>query len=105
MTNLIEGVARAICAVEEQSICGMCPPGECLGKRYKGVAKAAIEAMREPTDEMIKAAIETDGMKAVSGMITLAFVHGMKLPEGVPSPLLQAWRAMIDKALGKEATE
>ena len=60
-------------------------------------AKAAIEAMREPTDEMIAAAAGPLPMEVVSdhrnpetglGPYTISVGH--------PAPV---WRAMIDKAL------
>ena len=62
-------------------------------------ARAAIAAMREPTEAMLKAAMETPGMQAADAAVVMAFIHGHRLPENQPSPLLQAWQAMNDAAL------
>lgn len=107
MTDMVERVARALLAgdienygdeVVEKTI----PCWRTHSWLYKKRARSSIAAMREPTDGMIKAAAETDGMKAVDGMVMVAFIHGQKLPDGKPSPLLQAWRAAIDAALQED---
>ncbi len=123
MTDMISVVARAIAKADEHY--GGWPyekrVGEKLASGYSGreilldEAKAAIEAHekaleqqglvivpREPTQAMVKAGAATEGMQAVDGMITFAFVHGLKLPEGEPPPLLQAWQAMLAALEGKD---
>lgn len=79
MTEMIERVAAAIYAVQPHLNTGKPVPWlELIGPlREKSIelARAAIEAMREPTDEMADAVDETD--------------------TGIES----AWRCMIDAAL------
>jgi hypothetical protein len=52
---------------------------------------------KEPSPEMIDAAMDTVGMKAVNSMLVIAHVHGADLPDQcvTRSPLNQAWDAMI----------
>jgi hypothetical protein len=81
MTDLIERVAKAI--YEDRNGAGCMPWGrrdEAHKEPYRSDARAAIEAMREPTEEMGKAG--ADHVRNVSG--------GMS---GI-------YRAMIDAALG-----
>lgn len=80
--EMIERVARAIEATmfapHELPITGE------LHKRYLEAARAAIKAMREPTDEMVEASNrEWDGR--------------------ISHRSSGAWQAMIDAALGKTA--
>ncbi len=51
-------------------------------------AHAAVEAMREPTEEMLKA----------------GFCHVNRLTEDHPTALIRPWQAMIDVVLGKSYT-
>jgi hypothetical protein len=53
---------------------------------YEGLARAAIEAMREPTDEMM-----VDGEWKEKSLMTFA--------PREESPSLRVWQAMIDSAL------
>lgn len=59
------------------------PPFEADG--YRSMARAAIEAMREPTEEM---------KEAGSAFVYEAWGHG-------PTIAREAWQANIDAALGK----
>lgn len=59
-----------------------------------------LAALMEPSEEMIEAACETEGMKQVDNIITFAFVHGHKITSSEP-PLVQAWQAML-KAIKDE---
>lgn len=80
MSEMIERVARAICRS------GICGPREHLDeqenlnwRKFELEARAAIEAMREPTPDMLYAGAQT--------------YQGITF-SGVPS-----WTAMIDAAL------
>ena len=76
----IERVARAICVAndsEPDAPNGAVGP---LWKLYDADARAAIKAMREPTDEMIRSGAEGSG-------------------EDSDCVAICAWRAMIDEAL------
>lgn len=75
MTTMVERVARALCPYKDRP----CPWGACSECSQK--ARAAIKALREPTDEMLK-----DG-----GMTE----HFNSAPEEV-------WSAMISAALGED---
>ena len=71
-------------------------------------ARAAISAMREPSEAMIEAAAATPGMKAASSAMELHQARGYGFDEGAfhdGSPLHQAWRAMIDAALSQDTNE
>ena len=54
----------------------------------------------EATEEMVKQAAKTPGMKAVDGAITIASVHGFKLQPSNwhNSPIADAFRAMLAAA-------
>ena len=91
MTDMIEKVARAMSVAlgEEPDgsnhtwdgslILGINGPVEYKNwEGYKAAAKAAIEAMREPTDKMLKAAMAETA-----------------------TDLKTEWQAMVDAALGK----
>ena len=89
MSEMIERVAKAIGTVAANShghtlaAWAVSPEREdCL--RF---ARAAILAMREPTNEMLRAGKESD---PASGVFCAVFYP--------PEPIL-AWRAMIDAAL------
>ena len=70
MTEMIERVARAIAQCLNE-------PGQCS---YSDIARAAIEAMREPTEAMIKEGAYGSG-------------------EDSAGVACGAWKAMIDEAL------
>ncbi len=93
MREVVERVAKAIWEAHEGD----------LGteKNKLRAARAAIAAMREPTRAMITAAACTEKMKAVDGSIALAHIHGVEYPKygWVNSPMADAYRAAIDKAL------
>ena len=94
MTDMLEIVARAICNGSLRPIAG----GECDGPdcscwpSYVEDAKAAIEAMREPTDEMKSAGDSMMPLFAEGGVMVTGYdVAG------------EVWTAMADAALkGKE---
>jgi hypothetical protein len=70
-------------------------------EHWDRVARAAILALREPTEAMIAAAAETPGMKAANSAMELHQARGYGFAEGSfdgGSPLEQAWKAMIDVA-------
>lgn len=52
MTTMIERVARAICKAQTQS--------EAMWQAFLPEASAAIEAMRAPTEKMVKAGIKRE---------------------------------------------
>lgn len=72
--GMVERVARAIQAFDGHAAAGGAEPG------YEAIARAAIAAMREPTDEMMSV---TEWWGDLTGR-----------PEHV-----DVWRAMIDAAL------
>ena len=76
MSEMIERVARAICEAERMN------PDDALGGwvHWRDAARAAIEAMREATEEMFE--------MGHSELIEGGDIHS-------------AWHAMIDQALGK----
>jgi hypothetical protein len=82
MSEMIERVAKAIW----DDACPGMTWGEIDRLTYRGWAQAAIEAMREPTGEMIDAG---------AGSVVIVGFGRFSL-EGQPS---KAWRAMIDAAL------
>jgi hypothetical protein len=66
MTSMVEKVARAICAKEE-------PDGLGNWKFYTDHARAAIEAMMEPTDHMLLLLVNTATIASIyRSMITSA---------------------------------
>lgn len=50
MSEMIERVAKAICLWDGADWDGTLGSRECSRNRYRDTARAAIEAMREPTD-------------------------------------------------------
>jgi hypothetical protein len=98
----IEEVARAIHRVVH--------PGYRLNELREGeqseyykMATAAVAAMREPNEAMVKAAAETPGMKRVDSMLAIASIHGASgtVTTWDNSPLAEANRATIDAALAE----
>ena len=67
---------------------------------------AILTTLLNPSEEMIEAAGETPGMKAVNNAMALYQIRGFTFsPDAFPdgkSPLHQAWEAMIRKALGEQ---
>ena len=82
MSEMVERVARAIeqRASERQDL-----------NAWRDYARAAIEAMREPTDAMARKA---DGLTDLVGPYEEA-----NTPEARQDEFKCAWRAMIDKAI------
>lgn len=89
MTSMIERVALAICNMN---------PGS--GATYEEAARAAIEAMREPSTGLHEAANEIsvyyDDFSCGDGNITLGI-------DGYPDKFNRVWSDLIDAAL-KETT-
>lgn len=87
MSEMVERVARSIWAFNEDTDC---PDYERLSahakERANEWARAAIEAMREPTEEMI----DRTAMQGESPMITA---------RGSRARIAHYWRLMIDEAL------
>lgn len=88
MTSMIERVARAIdpCAWDVMTHDDGCPDCRAAREQARGRARAAIEAMREPTEEMVRM-----GMTA--------------LPNSTPGRHQKTgwvWDAMIDAALKEQ---
>lgn len=72
--------------------------------RYPAVA--AIEAMREPTEAMVIAFMDTPGMIAVEAQVRIQAARGYSMPASAMeggSPLHQGWRAAMDAALAPAA--
>lgn len=68
------------------------------------VARAVLQAIREPSEGMVAAAADTPGMKAVAAQVSMQAARGYPLPPescADGSPLEQAWKAMIDAALAE----
>lgn len=64
-------------------------------------ADAVLEAMREPDEGMMTAACNTPGMKACDSAMQLHQARGYGFDPAAfadGSPIVQAWRAAIDKA-------
>lgn len=103
----IERVARVICLGAHllQYPDGPWREGELDAKveaywpKWVPVARAAIAALRDPTEAMMVAA--APALEGVNSLLQIAGSHGLKLEwtNGEP-PLKHAWRAMIDSALG-----
>lgn len=81
MNEMVERVARALWALEENTDCHEWEPlSEFRKDATREKARAAISAMREPTDEMVDAALHATHP-----------LHGID-----PA---SRWHAMIDAAL------
>lgn len=99
MSEMIERVARALCAAddlnwEEQADPQTSGSGDNNQAAYLHAARAAIEAMRDPTDAMIAAGIAQANICTDDQTASAACV-----PE-------HAWPAMIDAALAvSESTD
>lgn len=99
---MIERVARAIAAVEGYDIDGLKAYATTQAgareeyERLMKKARAAIEALREPTQGMVSAA---DGLTDLVGAYPEA-----NTPEARRSEFACAWSAMIDAALNEQVT-
>jgi hypothetical protein len=108
MSTMIERVARAILA-ESLQIGNTNGDFDALPAEAQNVftsfARAAIEAMREPTDKQLKATeavvVGYDDFACGDGtlFLSIAGVHGR---EGFYDHAKTAWHAMIDAALKEE---
>jgi hypothetical protein len=85
MAEMIERVARAICAASGSPDPDEIWNGHPLWEEFSDDARAAIEAMREPTEPM---------MQAAESEAEAYFGNGQERLE--PE---QVWRVMIDAAL------
>jgi hypothetical protein len=69
---------------------------------WLGAQRAAITAMREPTEAMLNAANADPVTHVVNSLIAIAGVHGATLAREYRddnTPIRRWWRAMIDRAL------
>lgn len=82
MSTMVERVARAIYVAEKERERTVMPAGE----HYAEIARAAIAAMREPTEAMV----ERTAMQGESPAITAG---------GSRARIPHYWRLMIDEAL------
>ena len=87
MTDMIERVARVICASSGLNPDIRVTAGDgYLWETYRSTARAAISAMREPTTEMLDAA-------------AAAHPRGYGRETTLTSIIEREWRVMIDAAL------
>lgn len=84
MSEMVERVARAIFEDEYREPNSLRPDYTIVDNYYRRTARAAIQAMREPTDEM-----ESVGFNAAHQYCF----------EGDPPDFKEGWRAMIAAAL------
>jgi hypothetical protein len=110
--TLLERVARAMYESNPHLNAGEPIAWEALNREsflitlYMEQARAAIEAMAEPTAAMEDAAGDTPGIREVNGLVTLhaGRMGGSGLgwrARGEETPLRQAWKAMINAALSE----
>ncbi len=104
--TVIERAARALEAAwdDGSDVASGLPPIEFTDAERLHLARAVLQAIREPTPEMIEAMANTSGMKAVSTQVSIQAARGYPLdPNAMTngSPLEQAWRAGIDAALSE----
>lgn len=108
MTGMVEVVAKALCAHDELDWDAQADPltsgsGGNDQDFYRGVARAAIEAMRSATPEMLLAG----GTERTDGWVVLGQDSGARreAPQYIgANGAERMWRAMIDAALS-EPTE
>lgn len=85
--GVIERAAQAAREAENVRLGGILPPWEQstdeTREAWRGIARAVLDAIREPSDAMLDAACRADG-----------------LPRPNPAALIY-WQAMIDAALGE----
>ncbi len=95
MSEMVERVVEALHASRKRRHYGedaagdIRPPSAREREFYRDDVRAVIEAMREPTREMLNAAVDTGSHLNSDYYIT---------PDSYEEP----WRAMIDAALGGE---
>jgi hypothetical protein len=90
MTNpMIEKVARAIAANNKRGLSPDAPEVDAVWHSYCGQARAAIEAMREPSRRMLRAACKamSPGRRPTPERVSVREKHGIR------------YRAMIDEVL------
>lgn len=77
---------------------------DCMADEYEAMARAAIEALMEPTEEMREAALETPGMKALASILEQHRYRGGKIrvEDFNPPAVTQAWQAMLTAALNPQ---
>ena len=78
MSEMVERVAQAIFDWEYRDPRRAVPDIEPHWKLYEGAARAAIEAMRGPTEDMVRAGGDIDNSNRIA---------------------VETWHAMIDEAL------
>lgn len=72
MTTMVEKVARAICLAAND---GKTDEGFPM---YEGLARAAIEAMKDPTEAMLDAGNDADGYDVYVGVWLAMIVSALK---------------------------
>lgn len=92
--TMVERCARAICDCEAA--------GPISWSAAKVVARAMLQALREPDEAMLDAANALEVTKHVDAMATLAMTHGVEPLPQEPTALVQWWQAMIDAILEGE---
>lgn len=91
--DMVERVARALCrydGYDPDKIVGVRPLQSPQWDLYRKRARAAIEVMREPTEEMVEAAELAGGMAGW---------------DHIGKRLRNAWSAAIDVAIKKAPTD
>ncbi|ASQ11852.1 hypothetical protein CDO22_17820 [Sinorhizobium meliloti] len=94
MSTMVERVARALCVNEGENPDSPTPHNphvDFVWQYYRGPARAAIEAMMEPTDAMLDAVADEEDRRGI--------------PSGVIGALIaeEAWPLMIQAALKEQA--
>ena len=111
MDDVFKHVSRAVqaamlrkgCLIAGPGAVGVCelPPPCACADELVFTAIAALEAAgwvmmpEEPTDEMIKKAVDTEGMRSVQSCIEISSIHSLPLPGHEISPIHQAYKAML----------
>ena len=90
MTEMLDRVARAI-ATDNGDLDGYTGGIPLDGCDYEGFAKAAIKELRDPTMEMLN----------MGARASVSFRHDRDYRRRA----IEAWRAMLDTALGKPTAE
>lgn len=104
MNEIVERVARSICAAggsdPDASAGWLLQPGRKLWENHVTEARAAIEAMREPTPGMIEAAYDLPRQELDRTTRLDEYIERYDWKQLAP----RAFSAMIDAALVKEPT-
>lgn len=95
MSDMVEKVARAIALehLDPETRAAVAPNKWVVAESYLNLARAAIEAMREPTEEMLENTVDKRGSMRILEYTT---------PDERSQPFLMprfTYRAMIDAAL------